>query len=249
VSLIVGGGLQVALAGWLVGAMREEHFAPTPRGDRSTWGHLWSTTRAGAREIADQRALVWLAVVFVVAGGASEAYDRLTERRFLVDVGFPKALHGSSLTWFTVIFLVSASTGIVVPMLVERAAPARDRRRLGRWMVGLYLGQVAAIALFGLTLGFVAAGAAVVVVDRTRSVRDSLTTAWIIPLTTPERRATVLSSIGQFDAFGQMLIGPAFGLVASRAGVGPALVASALVMAPGVVPLAAAGRVAPRARS
>ena len=77
---------------------------------------------------------------------------------------------------------------------------------------------------------------------RSRSVRESLTAAWVIPLTSPGRRATVLSTIGQFDAVGQMLIGPTFGLLASRAGVGSSLVANAAVMAPGVLLLARAGR-------
>ena len=242
VPLVIGGGLSLALAGWLVKAMHETGYEPTVRGGRSTWQHLADSTRAGLGEIRTQRALVWLAAMLLVAGGASEAYDRLTERHFIVDIGFPRTLGGSSLTWLAIVFMASAATGIIVPALVARAAPAADRRRLGRWMVGLYVGQVVALAVFGLAAGFVVAAVAVVLVDRTRSVRESLTAAWVIPLTSPGRRATVLSTIGQFDAAGQVLIGPTFGLIASRAGVGPSLVVSAAVMAPGALLLARAGR-------
>ena len=242
VPLVIGGGLSLALAGWLVKAMHETGYEPTTRGGRSTWQHLAGSTRAGLGEIRTQRALVWLAAMLLVAGGASEAYDRLTERHFVADIGFPRTLGGSSLTWLAIMFMASAATGIAVPALVARAAPAADRRRLGRWMVGLYVGQVVALAVFGLAAGFVVAAVAVVLVDRTRSVRESLTAAWVIPLTSPGRRATVLSTIGQFDAAGQVLIGPTFGLIASRAGVGPSLVVSAAVMAPGALLLARAGR-------
>ena len=65
--------------------------------------------------------------------------------------------------------------------------------------------------------------------------------AWIIPLTEPAHRATILSTFSQLDAVGQMGFGPVLGLLASGAGVPTALVVSAAITAPGVIALVAAG--------
>jgi MFS family permease len=142
---------------------------------------------------------------------------------------------------------LSCVAGLVVPPLVARLRPALSEHRLTVWVVALYLGQVLGVAVFGVTTTFVVAVAAVVVVDRAHSVRETLMAAWISPLTEATHRATILSTFSQFDAVGQVGFGPVLGLVASDAGVPTALVVSAAIMAPVAVALAAAGRSMPPA--
>jgi MFS transporter, DHA3 family, tetracycline resistance protein len=56
-----------------------------------------------------------------------------------------------------------------------------------------------------------------------------------VPLIEPEVRATVLSAMGQADAVGQILGGPAIGAVAALATPGLAIVAAGAALAPVVL--------------
>jgi DHA3 family tetracycline resistance protein-like MFS transporter len=246
VPLFVGAAGELVLSAYLVRYMGEAHFVPIDMEDRSTWRHFAAMTRTGIDAIRAQRVLVWLGVVIIVAGGASEAYDRLVERHFLDSIPFPHLFDGSRYVWFAFLFTLSCLAGMIVPPIVARLRPAVSRHRLTAWVAGLYLAQVVGVAVFGVTTTFVVAVIAVVVVDRVRSVRETLMAAWIIPLTDPTHRATILSAFSQLDAVGQVSFGPVLGVVASGAGVSTALVLSAAIMAPGVIALLAAGAAAGR---
>ena len=76
-------------------------------------------------------------------------------------------------------------------------------------------------------------------------VANPVRRAWLNRNIEPKARATTLSMMGQADAIGQVLGGPALGAVAQRTSVVTALVASALVQAP-AIPLLA--RVRPQRR-
>jgi hypothetical protein len=65
-----------------------------------------------------------------------------------------------------------------------------------------------------------------------RSLREPLYGAWIVPMIQPQVRATVLSTIGQADAVGQVLGGPTIGLVAALTSPGLAIVAAGNALAP-----------------
>lgn len=244
VPLYIGAALELGLSAYLVRYMGEAHFVPMNMEDRSNWRHLVTMTRTGLDAIRAQRVLVWLGIVIFVAGGASEAYDRLVERHFLDAITFPHLFRGSPYVWFGVLFTLSCLVGFVVPPIVARLRPAAGRHRLTAWVSTLYLVQVVGVAAFGATTTFVVAVIAVVVVDRVRSVRETLMAAWIIPLTVATHRATILSTFSQLDAVGQVTFGPVLGLVASGAGVPTALVVSAAITAPGVIALVAAGAAA-----
>jgi DHA3 family tetracycline resistance protein-like MFS transporter len=240
--LAVAGALELVLTVWLVAAMGEERFRPTPRSQRSTWRHLVEIGRDGLEAMWSCRVLAWFALFAVVVGGASEAYDRLYEAQLLGPVGIPDWFGWSPLVWFGLLTTASAALGIVVPPLVERARPAATARRHTRWLLWLTAVQIAGLLLFGLTGAFVVAAVASLAVERSRSVRDTLLASYLVPLTPPSTRATVLSAFGQADAIGQVAIGPAFGLIGRVVGLPAALVASALATAPGLPIIAAASR-------
>ena len=240
--LIVAGVLELLLSAWLVVAMGEERFHPTERADRSTWRHMVDIGREGIGAMWSRRVLVWFAVFAVVVGGASEAYDRLSEMQLLGPVGLPTWFGGSPLVWFGLLTTASAVLGIVIPPLVERCRPAASAARHTRWLLWLTAVQVATLLVFGLTGAFAVAALASLVVERSRSVRDTLLTSYLVPLIPSSTRATVLSAFGQADAVGQVVIGPVFGLIGWLVSVPAALVASAVATVPGLPIIAAAGR-------
>lgn len=240
--LLVAGALELVLTVWLVVAMGEARFRPAPQRERSTWGHLVAIGTAGVQAMWSRRVLLWFGVFAVVVGGASEAYDRLYEAQLLGPVGMPTWFGWSPLVWFGLLTTMSALLGIVVPPLVERRRPAETAGRHTRWLLALTALQIAGLLVFGLAGAFLVAAVASLVVERARSVRDTLLASYLVPLTPPATRATVLSAFGQADAIGQVAIGPAFGLIGRLVSVPAALVASALATAPGLPIIAAAGR-------
>jgi DHA3 family tetracycline resistance protein-like MFS transporter len=148
----------------------------------------------------------------------------------------------SPLVWFALLSIASAVLGVVVPPLVERARPSASLQRHTRWLLALTGLQIAGLLVFGLTGLFVVAAVAALVIERCRSVRDTLLSSYLVPLTPPAERATVLSAFGQADAIGQVVIGPAFGVIGRLVSIPAALVASAVVTAPGLALIASAGR-------
>src|SRR5262245_15482588 len=97
--LLVAGALELALTVWLVAAMGEERFRPTPRSQRSTWRHLTEIGREGLAAMWSSRVLAWFALFAVVVGGASEAYDRLNEAPLIRPVGPPDWFGRAALGW------------------------------------------------------------------------------------------------------------------------------------------------------
>ena len=240
--LVAGGVLELGLAAWLVVAMGEERFTPTPRHERSTARHLAGIGRAGLHAMRRNRVLAWFALFALVVGGASEAYDRLYEAQLLGPVGLPDWFGWSPLVWFALLSMASAVLGIVVPPLVERARPAASLQRHTRWLLVLTSLQIVGLLVFGLTGLFIVAAVAALVIERCRSVRDTLLSSYLVPLTPPAERATVLSAFGQADAIGQVVIGPAFGIIGRVISIPAALVASAVATTPGLAVIASAGR-------
>ena len=72
---------------------------------------------------------------------------------------------------------------------------------------------------------FLLAAAVSLLIDRVRSLRQSLLGAWIVPLTPKDRRATVLSTMEQADSISQVTIGPGMGVIGQAAGIPAAFVA------------------------
>jgi DHA3 family tetracycline resistance protein-like MFS transporter len=229
--IALAGICQVGIVGYLVVSMREDHFEPAGDQERSNWHRFAGTVRDGLSVIRGSRTLVLLAVVIAVAGGSSEAYDRYRERHLLADVGVPQWFGRDPLVTLAVLFTISSLIGVYVAWWMERHV---DRRgpAVRRWLVWLILAQSVALVVFALTGSFAVAAVALVVVDRTRSVRSKLFASWIIPLTPKAQRATVLSALEQCDSIGQVTVGPAMGVIGGAWSVPASIVTSAVVLAP-----------------
>jgi MFS transporter, DHA3 family, tetracycline resistance protein len=239
--MLVGGLVELGLASWLIVAMGER-MMPTRPGARATWQQMGVTARRGFGAIRASRVLVLVSLAIFLAGGASEAYDRLWQAQLLGPVGFPAGT--SPLVWFGVVTTLSAGLGVLLPPLIERARPTATHAGLTRWLVGLSALQIIGLVMFGLSGSLLVAGVATLVLDRARSVRTDLMAAWLLPLTPPAERATALSTLEQCDSVGQVAIGPLFGGIARLISVPAALITSAFVLVPGLGVLVAARRTA-----
>lgn len=240
--LVIAGVTQLALGAFLAARMPEDGFVATPPSGRSTFGELRRTTARGLVALRSSRVLVLLALAIFVAAGSQEAFDRYDQRHLLTLFGASGELGVSELRFLGSVAIASALAGMVIPPIVRRLRPSADRRRLTRWLVSLTVAQIAGLLVFGFAGTAVVGALAVIAVGRVRSVRERLLGSWIVPLTPPGERATVLSTLSQADAVSQVAVGPLVGAIGRSAGVPAALVFSAVALTPTLPILVAAGR-------
>ena len=242
---LVGLGLPVAVSGIglltlavvLLFVMPEENFQRTPTAERETFRHLVRQAREGVRVARVRPVVRTIALVSLVVGLASEAFDRLWTVRVLESFTLPDVagLDGE-VVWFTGIALAGTLVSLVVSLVVNRLAPRMVGAEHPNWLlaalVGLQVLFVLAVALGGalwLVLaalwGRSAAGA----------LAAPIRSAWLNRNLSSSTRATVISMTSQLDAIGQVVGGPPLGALANRTSTSTALVASAVVLTPAVL--------------
>ena len=236
VPMVLSGLGFMALTVWLLGPMPEQNFPPTPFDRRETFRHMGTTFRAGLRLAAARPVVRGLLLVTVLAGLASEAFDRLWLVRILEEFPLPPLFGADNVgLWFAGFSLVGSVVALVASLLVNRRGAAgittRHPGRVLAALAALHVLCVLAVALGGslwlVLAGFWLRGAAY-------ALAAPVEATWLNSELPSEIRATVLSMNGQANALGQIAGGPPLGLLASGTSVRTALVASAAVLAPTV---------------
>ena len=222
--------------------MPETGFTRVPPGERETWTALRTTARNGFGAIRRSRALVLLAVAAALAGAASEPFDRLWQAKYLKEVHFPTFGGWSDLTWFGILNVASLLLGIALSTVARRRVKeVTSERTLTRIVASLMALQVVGLVIFGLAGGFLFATIGFFLYSRSRSLQRPFYSSWIIPMIEPDVRATALSAMGQADAIGQVVGGPAIGAIGTAVSLQAALLAGAALQAPAVALTLAAG--------
>jgi len=234
--IVVGGALMIALMLFLIAAMPETGFAPTPTEDRATWRSMVRTARDARQAARRQPLLLTVLGVGLFLGMYSEGLDRLWVTHFLNDIGLPTAISWQPVVWFGAIGMVKRLIGLAAAEAAGRRVDAAHATATAR-ALQLAAGVTAlGLAGFALARGFGLALALYLVVDAMRSITSPLYDAWLNQrIDDPQVRATLFSVSSQVDAIGQMGGGPLVGAIGNWS-VRAALVASALLLAP-VLPL------------
>ena len=242
VPIVVGGVLQIALGVWLILVMPETGFTRVPPAERETWTALRTTARNGFGAIRRSRALMLLAVAAALAGAASEPFDRLWQAKYLKEVHFPTFGGWSDLTWFGILNVASLLLGIALSTFARRRVKeVTSERTLTRIVASLMALQVVGLVIFGLAGGFLFATIGFFLYSRSRSLQRPFYSSWVIPMIDPDVRATALSAMGQADAIGQVVGGPAIGAIGTAVSLQAALLSGAALQAPAVALTLAAG--------
>lgn len=231
--LVAGAGfLLLGIA--LVFVMREDHFRPTPKGDRTTFTHLTSTLVEGVRVARTRPVVRSFLLISLLMGLSSEAFDRLWTVRILEDFDVPE-LFGTSgpALWFAAIALVGTVISLVTSLVVTKVSAARVNALHPNALLALLATiQVVGIAALAVVGNLWVALAAMWVRNASMALALPIQAAWLNRNVDSASRATVLSMKGQADAIGQVAGGPPLGVLANRTSISTALVASAVVLAP-----------------
>jgi DHA3 family tetracycline resistance protein-like MFS transporter len=239
--VIAAGVLHLGLVGFLIVAMPEEHFARSPSGERTSLrtslGGMTGTLRAGVGLVRRTPLLLAFLALAAVFGAASEGFDRLWEAHLLTDFRFPALVlpilgELKPVVWFGLIQLALMPLELGALELLRRRA---DRKRSGhpaRSLLACTVAQVAGVLTFALAGGFYAAVAGFGLADLARTLAGPVRDAWLARSISPRVRATVLSLVGQADAFGQVAGGPGVGALGKQVSLRAAIACSGLLLAP-----------------
>ncbi|HEY3561674.1 MAG TPA: MFS transporter [Kribbella sp.] len=230
--MVVSGAGMILLALVLAVFMREQNFHRTPREERETFRQLAETFRSGL-EVARRRPVVrTLVIISLIAGLASEAFDRLWSVKLLT-FNFPTVFGTSDpALWFTALALAGTLLSLGASLLLNRFSAARLQ---ASHPTGI-LATLAALDGLGIFL-FVFAGhlwlalAALWLRQIADTVASPIHSAWLNRHIDSRSRATVLSMVSQANAIGQVAGGPPLGALGRRSLRG-ALLASGLIWIP-----------------
>jgi MFS transporter, DHA3 family, tetracycline resistance protein len=246
---IVAAGLgNLAMAAFLLFAMREHGFQARRRDvGVSRVRAMVNTTASGLQALRLRPLMLTVLLAGAFFGAFTEAFDRLWEAHFILDIGLPAITLPSlgtlpPITWFAIFNIVALPIGLTAKEIVRRRMDTSNPAVVARALLVVNALLVAAIVSFGLAVGFVFATAAYLATDLFRSLANPLYAAWLNRGLEPSTRATVLSMAGQADALGQLTGGPALGVIATAAGIRAGLVAGAAFLVPAVLLYARAVR-------
>ena len=138
----------------------------------------------------------------------------------------------NSVTWFGVMSLLGSGLGIFASQVL--IVYLEKRGTAGRTGVVFFTsaGYILGLILFAVGKNFWFMLAAFLITGLMRSLKEPVLTAWINEHVDEKLRATVFSTNGQLDSFGQIIGGPLVGLVAQKVSVPWGLICTALLLLP-----------------
>lgn len=229
---LVGGALTVGLGLFLVAAMPETRFTPRPREQGSHLRTMGATFMEGVRTVRGRPVLLALLMFSLIAGAASEGYDRLWSAHFLTTFQLEQISRLTPATWFGVFSVAGTGLSMAAAHWGEKRLDLTTPQAINRTLLVLAGLRTAAMAGFALAPAFGWALALNLFIKATGSLYHPIYDTWVNQQVDSKHRATVLSMLGQADAIGQSGGGPVVGLIGARFSLRAALVVAAAFLAP-----------------
>lgn len=227
------GGLGVILIGFTLAViMPETGFHPTPREDRTTWGHMWHTFKQGVDTVRAKPRLMNIVFIGLFYGIYSEGFDRLWVKHLLDTFELPILFGNNEVAFFAALRVAGTLLTILAVRFVEKRVDSSSPLAIGRAVLVVTGGISLAMLGFALSPFLILSLALYLVIDALRDIHIPLQTAWVNQKLDSKVRATVHSMFGQVDAVGQMLGGPIVAVIAAVGSAVASLVTSSLLLSP-----------------
>lgn len=231
---LLGGGLLIAVAVFMLLFMPETNFTPLPKEEREGWRTMFMHFKAGLDMARGRQVLLIYALIALLIGLYSEAWDRLAQPFLLESYQFPN-LFGyemDAIKWFGLLNAAVFLIGILVTEIARRLVDTSANAKLLQALQLVFAGMVILMIVFALSGQFWLALVAMLLFNVLRKLSNPLANAWLNQHLDSKLRATMLSMTGQLDALGQLSGGPFLGFIGSLSSLRAALLASALTLAP-----------------
>jgi hypothetical protein len=232
--IMLGGGLFLGLGVYLMLAMRETGFKPAPREDRNPIRHMGKIFGDGVGAVRGKPLLITILAITVIAGAASEGFDRLSTPHFIA-VGWPAIGGLSDVQWFGAIKIAGMGLAVLATRFAEKRLNTANHRHVTLSLAALTAITAACVVGFGLAPSFWLVLVMYLLARTARDVSGPLSNTWINQHIESRVRATVLSMNGQLDALGQISLGPVFGWLGVARSIRVALAASGIALTPALL--------------
>lgn len=232
-TLIAGGLLYAAAGILLVFTMTERGFRPAPREGRATWGTPFEQAGAGLRVARARPIVVTALLTALLMGASSESFDRLWGFHLINSFdGLPDVMPEA--LFFGLVQLVAQLGSIAALRIAQSRTDFTSSGSVAVGLIASNLAIVATMLLFASAPVFAIALVGAWTTFWARAIEEPFATAWVNRGLPSATRATVLSTMGQSNALGQIAGGPLFGLLAAAAGVRTSMAVAAFVLLPAV---------------
>jgi len=234
--LLVGGGLYLFISLVMLLWMPETQFKPQAL-EPTLSGHLHglaATFQTGLQIIRSSPVLLTLAIVEIFRGAASEGYDRLADAHLLQNFTFPTLGNFQPVVWFGVIHIFGGIGSFIVtaflrPRLEQLTASVQ---RSARALMILHGASITLVIGFAASGNFYLAALCMLLRGILEGLIGPLFDTWLVNNIESRVRATVISMVGQANAFGQIAGGPGVGAIGKAFSLRSAILATSLLSAP-----------------
>lgn len=241
--ILFGGIALIVFAVVLALVMPETGFKPAPRAERTTFQHMAHTFGEGMGLVRRRRVLVVLLIATASFGAFSEGFDRLWTPH-LLEFGIP---YLEPVVWVGLIDAIALILGIAATEFVNRRVDTNNQIVVARALQIVVMLIIAAMLAFALAWNFGVALIALLALKPIRGMNYPLATAWMNQHVDSTVRATVFSIRNQADAFGQILGGPALGVIATLVSLRVEMIVAGLFLLPALYLYARKVEIAERA--
>ena len=227
------GSVGVLLIGVILAIiMPETGFHPTPREDRTTWGHMWHTFKQGVDTVRAKPRLMNIVFIGLFYGIYSEGFDRLWVKHLLDTFKLPIIFGNNEVAFFAALRVAGTLLPILAVRFVEKRVDSSSSLAIGRAVL-IVTGAIS-VALLGFALSpfLVLSLVLYLMISALRNVQIPLQTVWVNKKLDSKVRATVHSMFGQVDAIGQVMGGPIVAVIAAFGSAVASLVTSSLLLSP-----------------
>lgn len=240
--IVTAGLLYLILGLVLLRIMPETNFTPVREEENSLLADMMGLFKVNLRFIKGVPVLLALLAITFCGGLASEGFDRLSTAHFLEDTIMPSLGLLNSVTWFGIMRLLGSGLGIFASQVLIAYLEKRGTASRTGLVLFTSAGYILGLTLFALGKRFWFMMAVFLLTGLMRSLKEPILAAWMNEHVEEKMRATVFSTNGQMDAFGQILGGPLVGLVAQQVSVSWGLLCTALLLLPALVLVPVAGK-------
>ena len=186
--------------------------------------------------------LLTLLAITLCGGLASEGFDRLSTAHFLDDTVIPVIGPLNSVTWFGVISLIGSGLGILASQLLIARMEKKGTVSRTSVVMSTSAGYILCLVLFAVGRSFWFMLLMFLLAGLMRTIKEPVLAAWMNDHVDEKMRATVFSTSGQLDSFGQIIGGPIVGLVAQQVSIPWGLVCTAFLLLPALFLVPVAGK-------
>lgn len=234
VPMVVAGVGYLALAIIMAPLIPENGFHPTASADRPRWTQMKDTLGTGITEARRPGIVRSFAVIALITGASSEVFDRLWTAHVIDAFTTPNiGPLDSTTTWFTLFALIGVLISLATSLIANRFATERiNALHPTALLSGLTLIQSGGVIGFALLASLWPALVAMWVRDAARNLAYPVQSAWLNRNISSRARSTTLSMTSQADALGQVVAGPALGVLASRTSISTAMTVAGLLLTP-----------------